>query len=206
MASMKSLQEENQKLIELVKRKELTCDLPSFALWMSLALMAGHCFLDLPYDLGMFYFGLYSCFFLFALAYVRSELDLYHQILGRKALEMGCPMVTRYENHQGTWGYYTYVLVNPLAFTRLLSCPSQESATPLSREEGKAKGFSRKFRIEKVSSLEDVGRSFTTEKQTTSEKGTEEIFPKKKGKLPFSNKIKSETEPLHSKIKKTTGI
>lgn len=185
MASMKKLQEEDKQLLDLVKRKELTCDLPSFALWLSLLMVGGHCFLELPYDLGMFYFGLYACFFLFAVAYVRSELDLYHEILGKKALEMGCPMVTRYENHQGTWGFYTYVLVNPVAYTRLLSYTCLEDVVPLSLEEGKAGLFSRKYPIEKVSRAQDVGRTFPSQQEEKVGE-TDNMLPEKKGKFSLS--------------------
>lgn len=185
MASMKKLQDEDGTLLEVVKRKELTCDLPSFVLWMSLLLVGGHCFLELSYDLGMFYLGLYACFFLVALAYCRSELDLYHHILGGKALEMGCPVVTRYENHQGAWGYYTYVLVNQVAYTRLLSYTCLEDVVPLSLEEGKAGLFSRKYPIEKVARSQDVGRSFSTrDEEKLGETG--EIFSQKKGKFSLS--------------------
>lgn len=179
---MKQFQEKNAKMMELVKHKEIYCDLPCFVLWMSFLLMGGHCFLDLPFDVGMFYFGIYACGFLFTLAYLQSERKVYHQILGRKALAMGCPVVTRYENHQGEWGYYSYVLVNALAFTRLLSCTWEDVPVALSLDEGKAGLFSRKYCIEKVARKEEVGRSFLPDysvESVRSEKMTARFFTKK---------------------------
>lgn len=150
---------QEKTLLELRKRKELYYDVPCVGLWISFVIVVCHCVVFLDFDQAFLFFGIYACFFLLIHSAIQCHKVRYHDVFGKKALEMGCPLVSRYENHQGESAWYTYAVVNEIGFSRLLALSEQDTPMSLGLGEGKVTLFSRKFCVEKVAKKSQIGRT-----------------------------------------------
>lgn len=159
--SMEQLAEENAPLYAFLARKERACDIPTYVISILGVMVILNVYIYMGIDMGAVVLGLSSMVLLTFLGGVQGEKQFYHQVFGEKALEMGCPLRTKYKNRRGTSGWDTYVLVNPMAYKRLLALRYQEQPYEYAEEVVGFRPFVKKYCIEKVSTKKEVGKTIS---------------------------------------------